>query len=159
MQQAVMTPAPMDGPTQAALPNLRPVASLPSGDEVPTDPGLLAKLGNIYYNARQYLEAIGHYERALKSQPADTFVRTDLGTAYWYNGDADAAITQFNKALSYDPSKADTLFNLGIVEWQGKGMVRAPWLLGKSCLIQIPAMPTKIQLIAQAQNNLMAKHC
>lgn len=83
----------------------------------PTDAGLLARLGNIYYDAKQYPQAIDYYERCLKSQPVDTSVRTDLGTAYWYKGDADTAIMEFNKALSYEPTKADTLFNLGIVKW------------------------------------------
>ena len=35
-------------------------------------------------------------------------------------GNADAAIAEFQKSLSYEPNKANTLFNLGIVEWQGK---------------------------------------
>lgn len=174
MQQAVMTPAAMDGPTQAALPNLGPVSSLPSGDDLkkaadseaapllgqlqtaPSDPGLLAKLGNIYYDAKQYPEAIGYYERALKSQPTDTSVRTDLGTAYWYNGDADTAITQFNKALSYDPIKADTLFNLGIVKWQGKRDGKGAVAAWQKLLDTNPGYGNKEQvqqLIAQAQNN------
>ncbi len=43
-----------------------------------------------------------------------------MATAYWYSGNADAAIEEFQKSLSYEPKKARTLFNLGIVEWQGK---------------------------------------
>jgi len=43
-----------------------------------------------------------------------------MATAYWYTGNADTAIAEFQKSLSYDPNKANTLFNLGIVEWQGK---------------------------------------
>jgi tetratricopeptide (TPR) repeat protein len=43
-----------------------------------------------------------------------------MATAYWYTGNADAAIAEFKKSLSYEPNQANTLFNLGIVEWQGK---------------------------------------
>jgi tetratricopeptide (TPR) repeat protein len=43
-----------------------------------------------------------------------------MATAYWYTGNADIAIAEFQKSLSYEPNKANTLFNLGIVEWQGK---------------------------------------
>jgi tetratricopeptide (TPR) repeat protein len=32
----------------------------------------------------------------------------------------DRALAQLNQALSYDPAKAHTLFNLGIVKWQGQ---------------------------------------
>jgi tetratricopeptide (TPR) repeat protein len=43
-----------------------------------------------------------------------------MGTAIWYTGNADGAITEFKKSLTYGPTKANTLFNLGIVLWQGK---------------------------------------
>jgi cytochrome c-type biogenesis protein CcmH/NrfG len=86
----------------------------------PTNAGLLANIGNLYYDAQQFPTAIEYYQRVLKVEPANTAVRTDMATAYWYTGNADAAIAEFQKSLSYDPNKANTLFNLGIVEWQGK---------------------------------------
>jgi cytochrome c-type biogenesis protein CcmH/NrfG len=86
----------------------------------PTNAGLLENIGNIYYDAQQFPTAIDYYQRALKVQPANTGVRTDMATAYWYTGNADAAIAEFQKSLSYEPTKPNTLFNLGIVEWQGK---------------------------------------
>ena len=59
-----------------------------------------------------------------------------------------------NYRKPYDPKKADTLFNLGIVKWQGKkdgpGAVAA-W---KKLLETNPAYPDKeavLQLMAQAQ--------
>jgi tetratricopeptide (TPR) repeat protein len=85
-----------------------------------TNAGLLENIGNVYYDAQQFPTAIDYYQRALKVQPANTGVRTDMATAYWYAGDADTAIAEFQKSLSYEPNKANTLFNLGIVEWQGK---------------------------------------
>ena len=86
----------------------------------PTNAGLLANIGNIYYDTQQFPTAIDYYQRALKVEPANAGVRTDMATAYWYTGNADAAIAEFQKSLSYEPNKANTLFNLGIVEWQGK---------------------------------------
>jgi tetratricopeptide (TPR) repeat protein len=86
----------------------------------PANADLLASIGNIYYDAQQYPTAIDYYQRDLKVQPSNTGVRTDMATAYWYTGNADTAIAEFQKSLSYEPNKADTLFNLGIVEWQGK---------------------------------------
>ena len=41
-----------------------------------------------------------------------------MATAYWYMGNADKAIAEFNKALTYEPNKPNTLFNLGLVKWQ-----------------------------------------
>jgi cytochrome c-type biogenesis protein CcmH/NrfG len=86
----------------------------------PNNPELLTRIGNIYYDVKQYPTAIEYYERSLKLQPANAAVRTDMGTAYWYTGKADTALAEFNKALTYEPNKATTLFNLGIVKWQGK---------------------------------------
>jgi tetratricopeptide (TPR) repeat protein len=86
----------------------------------PNNASLLANIGNVYYDTQQYPTAIDYYQRVLKAQPANAAVRTDMATAYWYNGDADSAIVEFQKSLSYEPNKPNTLFNLGIVEWQGK---------------------------------------
>jgi tetratricopeptide (TPR) repeat protein len=86
----------------------------------PANEGLLENIGNVYYDAQLYPTAIDYYQRALKLQPANAGVRTDMATAYWYTGDADKAIAEFQKSLTYEPNKANTLFNLGIVEWQGK---------------------------------------
>jgi cytochrome c-type biogenesis protein CcmH/NrfG len=121
----------------------------------PANAALLAQLGNIYYDAKQYPTAIAYYERSLKSHPADTSVRTDLGTAYWYNGDADTAIAQFQKALTFEPTKADTLFNLGIVKWQGKKDAQGAIAAWQKLLDTNPGFANKeqvLQLIAQAQN-------
>ena len=86
----------------------------------PNNPELLASIGNYYYDAQQYPTAVDYYGRALKAKPSDAAVRTDMATAYWYMGNADTAIAEFNKSLSYEPNKPNTLFNLGLVKWQGK---------------------------------------
>jgi cytochrome c-type biogenesis protein CcmH/NrfG len=115
----------MDGPKSEA-PRLRELAdakAAPLLDRLKSDPNnpeLLTSIGNIYYDARQYPIAIDHYARALKAKPSDAAVRTDMATAYWYMGNADAAIAEFNKALGYAPNNPNTLFNLGLVKWKGK---------------------------------------
>ena len=86
----------------------------------PNNPELLTSVGNFYYDAQQYQTAVDYYGRALKAKPSDAGVRTDMATAYWYMGNADTAIAEFNKALTYEPNKPNTLFNLGLVKWQGK---------------------------------------
>jgi tetratricopeptide (TPR) repeat protein len=84
------------------------------------NPDLLASIGNLYYDAQQYPIAIDYYGRALKVKPRDAAMRTDMATAYWYLGNADLAIAQFNKALMDAPNNPNTLFNLGLVKWKGK---------------------------------------
>ena len=86
----------------------------------PKNLDLLTSIGNVYYDAQQYPVAIDYYGRVLQINASDTAVRTDMATAYWYLGNADTSIAEFNKALTYAPNNANTLFNLGLVKWQGK---------------------------------------
>jgi tetratricopeptide (TPR) repeat protein len=86
----------------------------------PDNAELLTNIGNLYYDAHQYPTAVDYYTRALKGEPADAAVRTDMATAYWFMGNADTAIAEFNKALTYAPTNPNTLFNRGLVKWQGK---------------------------------------
>jgi tetratricopeptide (TPR) repeat protein len=86
----------------------------------PKNPELLTSIGNLYYDAQLYPTAVDYYGRLLQVKPSDVAVRTDRATAYWYLGDADKAIAEFNTALKYGPTNPNTLFNLGLVKWQGK---------------------------------------
>ena len=124
------------------------------------NPELLANIGNIYYDTQQYPIAIEYYQRALKSQPPNTAVRTDLATAYWYSGNIDTAIAEFNKSLSYEPNKANTLFNLGIVKWQGKMDVDGAMAAWQKLLDKNPDYEAKdkvLQLMAQAKKHANVK--
>jgi len=121
---------------------------------------LLTAIGNIYYDAQQYSVAVDYYGRALKVKPSEASVRTDMATAYWYMGDADKAIAEFNRALTYAPDNPNTLFNLGLVKWQGKkdaGGAIADW---KKLLEANPDYEGKLkveQMMAQARNQESAK--
>jgi cytochrome c-type biogenesis protein CcmH/NrfG len=122
----------------------------------PQNAELLATIGNVYYDTQQYPIAIGYYEQALKIQPENTGVRTDMATAYWYGGDTDTAIAEFKKALSYEPTKPNTLFNLGIVEWQGKMDIKSAVADWKKLLEANPNYEGKdkvLDLIAQAEKH------
>lgn len=122
--------------------------------------GLLAEVGNVYYDTQQYPIAIDYYGRALKIAPANASVRTDMATAMWYLGNSDGAIEQFNQALRYEPNKANALFNLGIVKWQGKMDVDGAVAAWQKLLTTNPAYEGKDkveQLIAQAKNHANVK--
>jgi len=84
------------------------------------DPDTLSAIGNLYYDAQQYSTAVDYYSRALQSRPSDASVRTDMATAYWYMGNSEEAIAQFNKALVDAPTNPNTLFNLGLVKWKAR---------------------------------------
>ncbi len=146
-------------PSPAQLKQAADQQAAPMLEQLKTQPqnvDLLIGLGNIYYDAKQYPSAIDYYSKALKIRPEDTSVRTDMGTAYWYSGNADSAIAEFKKTLTYDPNKADTLFNLGIVEMQGKKDAPAALSAWQKLLDTNPNYPNKenvLQLMAQAKGN------
>ena len=99
---------------QAAAPLLEGV------NKNPNDFDSLVKLGDLYYDGQQFPSAIQYYERALAIHPDNPDVRTDMGTAYWYTGNAEKAVTAMETSLKYRPGHPQTLFNLGWVRWQGK---------------------------------------
>ncbi len=81
----------------------------------PSDLGTLIDLGNTYYDASQWTDAIPWYEKALVIAPSNTDVRTDLGTAYYYSGNNDKAKEQWLKVLDQDPNKVQAHYNLGVM--------------------------------------------
>ncbi len=109
--QSQMTPEMLQ---QAAQPFLNAVK------QNPNDTDALTKLGNLYYDAQQYPKAIDYYGQVLAKDPNNVNVRTDMGTAIWYMGDPDRALSEFAKSLAISPNHPQTLFNVGIVKWQGK---------------------------------------
>jgi len=86
----------------------------------PKNPDLLTHVGDVYYDQQQYAQAVRYYAQALTIRPGDAAVRTDMGTADWYLGHADEALAQYDQALHDVPDNANTLFNRGLVRWQGK---------------------------------------
>jgi cytochrome c-type biogenesis protein CcmH/NrfG len=126
----------------------------------PADPALLAQVGNVYYDTQLYKDAIGYYEKSLTGDPKNVGVRTDMGTAYFYLGDPDRAITEFNTALKQDPKHGQTLYNLGMVQWQGKGDVTAAVNAWETLLKTVPDYPDRAkveQLVAKAKEHSKMK--
>jgi tetratricopeptide (TPR) repeat protein len=78
------------------------------------------QLGNLYFDAERYDDAIKWYTDALKLAPDDVNVSTDLGVSYYYSNQPDRALTQFDRSLKLDPKHAKTLLNVGIVKAFGK---------------------------------------
>jgi len=92
-------------------------------EKLKTDPNntdLLVQVGKIYNSTHQFKEAAGYYDKALQADPRNVGIRTEMASCLYYNGDVDEAINQLQQALRYDPKDANSLFNLGMIEWQGK---------------------------------------
>jgi tetratricopeptide (TPR) repeat protein len=150
-------------PTPAQMQKMADTQAAPIIEKLKADPtnaALLESVGNIYYDAQLFPTAIDYYQRALKEQPANTGVRTDMATAIWYTGNADEAIAEFQKSLSYEPNKANTLFNLGVVEWQGKMDIDKALATWQKLLDTNPTYEGKdkvLELMAQAKKHAGVK--
>ena len=122
----------------------------------PNDYDALVKLGNVFYDAQQFPSAIQYYERALAIHPDNADVRTDMGTAYWYTGNADKAVEAMETSLKYRPGHPQTLFNLGWVRWQGKANPKGAVAAWEQLLKVNPDYPQKEQVqqyIAKAKEH------
>jgi cytochrome c-type biogenesis protein CcmH/NrfG len=121
VQQAA-APAGGSGAAAQAMPldENRAQAMRTAAEQSPNDAKSRVDLGNMYFDAERYNDAIAWYEAALKINPADPNVSTDLGVAYYYTNQADKAVAQFEQSLKADPKHTKTLLNLGIVKAFGQ---------------------------------------
>ena len=116
---ASSTPA---APGQAAPPfdEARAAQLKAAADQNRSDAEIRVQLGNLYFDAERYDEAIRWYEEALKTDPKNVNASTDLGIAYYYSNQPDRALAQFDRSLQIDPKHSKTLLNIGIVRAFGK---------------------------------------
>jgi tetratricopeptide (TPR) repeat protein len=91
-----------------------------SAQAAPSDAAPRIELGNLYFDAEQYPEAIRWYQEALRLDAKNVNVSTDLGVAYYYTSQPDQALAQFDRSLGIDPNHTKTLLNQGIVRAFGK---------------------------------------
>ena len=128
-QQAANRPAPAAAPAAAAQ---APAQQQPQLDEArvqalltvfkndPGNAGAAVQLGNVYFDAERYQDAIKWYEEAVKLDPKNADASTDLGISYYYTGQTDRALQQFQHSLKIDPRHTKTMLNQGIVLAFGK---------------------------------------
>ena len=89
-------------------------------DRDPKNAVARAQLGNLYYDAGRYTDAIKWYGESLALNPKDVNVSTDLGVSYYYNNQPDLALKQLEHSLQIDPKHTKTLLNMGVVRAFGK---------------------------------------
>ncbi|HTK29407.1 MAG TPA: tetratricopeptide repeat protein [Vicinamibacterales bacterium] len=114
-------------------------------------------LGNLYFDAERYDDAIKWYVEALRLNPKDVNVSTDLGVCYYYSNQPDRALAQFDESLKLDPKHAKTLLNVGIVRAFGKqdldGAVKA-W----EQVLQVAPGSPEAQAAKRALDSLKSAH-
>jgi len=86
----------------------------------PKDPKPPLTLANFLYDQKHFAQSIEWYQKALALDPSNVDARTDMGTAYFSSGNPDEALAAYRKSLEIDPHHEQTMFNLIIVEMEGK---------------------------------------
>jgi tetratricopeptide (TPR) repeat protein len=150
-------------PTPEQLRRMADTQAQPLLEQLKSEPNnaeLLYKIGNLYYDAQQYPEAVKFYESSLKINPKSADVRTDLGTAYHLLGQPDKAIQEYDEVLKLNGKHANALFNEGMVKWQDKLDMKGAIASWKRLLETNPDYPQRDrvqQLIAQAEKHAAMK--
>jgi tetratricopeptide (TPR) repeat protein len=116
-----------------------------------------AQLGNVFYDAGRYPDAIKWYSEALALNPKDAEVSTDLGVSYYYNNDPDRAITQLERSLQLNPSHTKALLNLGVVKAFGKQDLKGATDAWKK-LVEVAPQSPEGQQAKQALDSLSSAH-
>jgi len=156
------TPAAAAGGHMPSLEEMKQMAdtkAAPLLQKLKSDPkntSLLLQIGSIYQTSHQFKDAIGYYDQALAVDPRNTPVRIEKASCMYYSGNVDGAIGQLQQALRYSPKDANSLFNLGLMKWQGKQDVKgalAAWheLLQSNPQLSPEQKAQVTKLIADAQ--------
>jgi len=108
----------LDQMKQMADKKAEPVLEELKGD--PNNTELLTQIAKIYLSTHQFKDAASYYGKALQVDPKNVAIRTEMASCMYYDGDVDGAIGQLQQSLHYKPDDVISLFNLGMIKWQGK---------------------------------------
>lgn len=103
----------------------------------PRDARAQYTLGNAYFDAERYADARGAYAKAGELDPTFADAYTNLGLVYRIEGDLEAAIAQYEKALAISPTDTVTRRNL-IVALEAAGRLPQAAVHLKELSRQVP---------------------
>lgn len=115
---------------------------------------MLSHIAATYMATHQFKDAATYYQRALQQDPADVALRTKFASCLYYQGDVDGALAQLHQSLKYDPRDANSLFNLGVMLFQGKNDAAGAIEVWQTLLKTYPNLkrrPIVERLIAEAR--------
>jgi tetratricopeptide (TPR) repeat protein len=108
---------PVDGSSPAEAQRLRQQVAEIEGllASAPDDPGLMAALGNVYFDANRWQEAREWYEKSLQLSSGDANVFTDLAVVYRNLGQPQRAIELLDQAIAISPDHWQAWYNKAVV--------------------------------------------
>ena len=108
---------PVDGSSAADAQSLRQQVAEIEGlmASAPDDPGLMAALGNVYFDANRWQDARDWYEKALQISSGDPNILTDLAVVYRNLGDPQRAIELLDQAIAVRADHWQAWYNKVVV--------------------------------------------
>jgi tetratricopeptide (TPR) repeat protein len=91
----------------------------------PQDPQAALRVADYLYDQQLFDQAIPWYQKSLQLNPKNVNARTDMGTCYFNVGRFDDALREFHQSLAVDPRHEPTLYNVVVVNLEGKHDLRA----------------------------------
>ena len=128
------------------------VAAADAGDAAPR-----AALGDLYFEARQFDEAIAWYEQAVELDPGNADTGTSLGVSYFFVGDSEQAVAAIDAVLAASPDHPRALLSLGIVRAYGLQDLEGARAAWEQVLAAAPDAPESVAA-REAIDRLTAAH-
>jgi tetratricopeptide (TPR) repeat protein len=154
---AAVQAAQATGSTAAILDQAQVNAFTSVAEREPSNAAPRVQLGNLYFDAERYDDAIKWYSDALRLSPNTVEVSTDLGVSYYYTNQPDKALEQFDRSLKIDPKHTKTLLNVGIVKAFGKQDLQGAQQAWEELIKLAPQSP-EAQAARRALDSLRAAH-
>ena len=110
-------------PTMEQMKHMADVKAAPLIAQLQKDPNnfsLCIAIADLYGSAHQFKEAAEYFNKALQIDPKNVDIRTTMADCLYYSGDVDGALAELNKSLTYNPTHAGTLMNIGIIKLKVK---------------------------------------
>jgi tetratricopeptide (TPR) repeat protein len=81
----------------------------------PDDAGLMAAMGNVFFDGSRWAEAREWYERSLQASPGDPNVMTDLAVVYRNLGESQRTVELLDQVIAIAPTHWQALYNKVVV--------------------------------------------
>ena len=150
-------------PTMEQMKAMADVKAAPLLEKLKSDPKnakLLVQVAALYNSTHQFKDAANYYNKALQVDAKNVVTLTDLASSLYYQGDADGAIAELEKALKYSPNDVNALFNLGMIKFKGKDDAPGAIAVWQQLLNTHPDLDRKAtvqQMIDEAKQKVAAK--
>lgn len=96
----------------------------------PKDADTLQKLGDAYFDAKRFTEAVDYYKKALELKPGEADIYNDLGLAMHYLGNSAEGLTYIENGIKKNPYHQRIWLTKGFILAYGMGDMngaRAAW--------------------------------